>query len=203
MTITLRDFTSQIKDVARPNRFILTFDNPDFGDLMFNVSKASIPKKDITGPVLKYRGTSLILAGDYKHDPLGVTFINDRDWKARKFIENWLEDIVKFETQSGGTIFNKRRLVKDYRFQHSATLTQLGRHKNDKLAVYKFANIVPMDISEIELDMSGENTIEEFTVSFQYSFWERLSTVSDGSSESNTVNLRFMTEDEIRNFLGL
>lgn len=169
MTTKLQDFTSRIRDVARPNRFLFTINGrDDFSDIRFNVSKASIPKKDIIGPVLKYRGTSLTLAGDYKHDPLTITLINDREFKARKYIEKWLNDIVEFDSNN-----NKRKRVKDYRFENSGVLTQLGRTENDILAEYIFNDIIPTDISEIELDQSGENTIEEFTVSFQYSFWDR------------------------------
>lgn len=172
MSIKLQDFKSNLKNVVRSNRFLALFtgeiSTPDILELKFLISKASLPKQDITGPIVRYRGTSITLDGDLKKEPIILTFINDSEWKARGFVENWLDSIVSHEETS-----NERKDTIDYRFGSQLQLQQLGKDGSDILAIYTFFDVVPLDYTEIELDQSAENTIEEFSASFHYSTWVR------------------------------
>jgi len=172
---TLQEFRSNVKDIARPNRWLLAIEGPAITqftlptNFQFLVSKAQIPKRDTTGPIMKYRGTSLTLSGDYKKDPLVMTLWNDIEWKARDFFENWLDFLHKI------TEDNIRTDLTDSRFSNSIIIRPLGPELTnlDDLAKYRFKEIMPVEISEIELDQGTENGLQEFTVSFQYSHWVR------------------------------
>lgn len=175
MTITLQDFRTQIRDVARPNRFFVDLKG-SFTSILggvppqfrFAAKQATIPKLDINGPSIKYRGTSIILRGDYKKDPLTIVFWNENTWNMREYFENWLKFIVDPTTD------NVRKSTSEYRFGNSILVTQIGGRETDQLAKYEYFDVAPLDISEIALDQGQENTLEEFSVIFQYSRWERL-----------------------------
>lgn len=181
MAITLAEFRAQIEDVARPNRFLVTLGNPWSGvtvptNFEYTASKATIPKVDLSGPTIKYRGTSLMLSGDYKKDPLVVTFWNERKWEARKFFEDWMASYFNYNLQD-----NARRSLSAMRFNTWIKIKQLGRSEADVLAEYEMHNVVPLEISEMELDHASENSVEEFTVTFHYSHFERLSPAGPAS----------------------
>ena len=176
---TFSEFRANIKDIARPNRFLISItgsilNKPGLKQLpdnyKFLTQKASIPKFDINGPEIKYRGTKMNLRGDYKKDPLTLTFWNDIDWNIRNFFESWTGYIVDIST------VNVRKENKDYRFGTSVFIEQIGQgDKNNIISRYEFHNVAPFEISEIALDQTAENQVEEFSVIFQYSHWENKS----------------------------
>lgn len=176
MTITLNDFRAALQDVARPNRFLANITGPVASSVASNifpfyVAKAQLPKIDITGPMIKFRGTQLQMAGDYKHDPFMVTFLNDRGWLARSFFEGWINGI----TESGEE--NTRASNDVFRFGNSLIIDQIGRNEFDILATYEYFECIPLEISEIELDQAMNDTIEEFQVTFHYSHWKRINDI--------------------------
>ena len=169
---TLTEFRANVKDVARNNRFLLSLFGPITNvislpeNYQFLVTKVQIPKKDISGPVMKYRGSSIMLLGDYKKEQVGITFWNDIDWNVRDFFEGWIDYL------SDTTQVNERQNLQDSRFGNSIVLKPLGPSLQE-LKRYTYQDIMPIDISEIELDQGAENTLQEFIVNFQYSFFER------------------------------
>lgn len=175
---TFSEFRANVKDIARPNRFLITISGlilskqgvnrlPD--NYKFVTQKASIPKLDINGPKISYRGTSMILSGDYKKDPLVLTFWNDITWDNRNFFESWMEYIV-----NGGTL-NQRKNNADFRIGTSIFVDQIGQgSREDIIGAYQFFDVAPLDISEIALDQTTDNALEEFSVTFQYSRWKNI-----------------------------
>lgn len=170
--MSIQELRSNLRDVARVNRFTLNLTGGMITQLnyprnfQFLVSKAAIPKKDFTGPIIKYRGSSINLIGDYKHDPLTLTLWNDTEQNARIFFENWLDEIFDVRPDENSKADND--LI---RFGNTAVLSVLGQNGR-RMAVYSFLNVIPLEISEIELDQSSENTLQEFTVGLHYSHWE-------------------------------
>ena len=137
---------------------------------MFTASKASIPKIDVGGPMVKYKGTTMRLTGDYKKDPFPITFWNERGWEARTFFEDWLALFAQYNS-----LENKRLIMEEGRFQGKLNIKQIGNHQSDILAEYELFDAIPMELSEIELDHASIDTAEEFQVVFEYSFFERIS----------------------------
>ena len=115
---TLSDYKSIIKSVARTNRFEVNIQGGIPGDcanavgldltnFKFYVTKISIPKIDISGPVVKFKGSSLIIQGDYKKEPLNISLWNDEENKARSFFETWMQKITNIDTNVSDSIANK------------------------------------------------------------------------------------------------
>ena len=55
-------------------------------------------------------------------------------------------------------------------------VTQFGK-KGDTLKKYKFVGLFPSDITPIDVDWGSNDTIEEFSVTLTYQWWE---SVADG-----------------------
>lgn len=174
---TLSDFKNSVADYARPNRFIIRFAGSDdqfFQNsdvLTYMASKISIPHKSIQGPQIRYRGTTGSLAGDMKLDPLTIQFLNDSTWKARGFFESWMESIVSGQ---GNDVNNENARPSSDQVIFNGNFCaafQMGRNPGVALAAYFFYNMVPIDISDIDLDRVNENMIEEFTVTFNFTHY--------------------------------
>lgn len=188
MTITLEDFRSNVAAIARTNRFTVEFIGPSFDDFTipvnykFLVNKATIPRKDISGPIIKYRGNTMMISGDFKKEVLNISFWNDDKFGTRKFFDRWMSTI--FDTTGrvatgDGTSLAIRQPLSQTRMGNNLILTPLGYGvkttpegiEGEKLRRYEFENIVPVELGSIELDMSNPDTVQEFQVVFQYSHW--------------------------------
>ena len=168
--ITLNEFRSSLAgDVARSNRFLLSI-TKDAGlvekQMKFLITKASIQRKSIDGPEFKYRGRTIKIAGDFKRDILNITLWNDSGWVARKFFENWLDEIVD-------TFENVRTELKNYITSNSFFELSILGLDGEVIAFYTFQDCFPFEISEIDLDQNAENQLQEFRVSFNFTRWIR------------------------------
>ena len=52
-----------------------------------------------------------------------------------------------------------------------ALVTQYGKTGNT-LKTYKFVGLFPIDITPIDLDWGSNDSIEEYSVTFAYQYWE-------------------------------
>ena len=56
-------------------------------------------------------------------------------------------------------------------YKANATVTQFSK-TGVPIRTYKFNGIFPQTISTIDVDWNATDSIEEFTVTFQYDYWE-------------------------------
>jgi hypothetical protein len=148
------------------------FDSENF---TFLCKAAALPASVIAPIDVPFRGRILKVAGDRTFDSWTVTIINDEDFLHRRAFEAWMQNIGQYSDHSGLTNPN------DY--MTDAKVLQLGRGLVAKetgtgtggnakvLAQYKFKDIFPTNISQIDLSYDTSDTIEEFTVEFQVQFW--------------------------------
>jgi len=177
--INIWTFKDNIREISRPNRFTAKFEGAvdlisyDYDDsFVYLISKASIPKKDISGPIFHYKGTQTTLSGDYKPEAIVVTFWNDAEWRGRTFIENWMDGIKNIKDESAGF---RTASVSEYRNSGvNLIITQYGGSKDEILAKYSMSNVVPYSISNIELSHIEVDTFEEFTVDFNFTSFKRI-----------------------------
>lgn len=169
MGITLNDFKNNLKDAARPNRFLLSFTSPFGGasgeEISYLVKSSQIPGRNLGEIILNWQGMQAKIAGDPTWDDLTVTFINDYDFKARKTIEQWMERIAN-------SLTNERGEPGEY--QTDIYLKQLGR-KGEVIAEYVLRHAYPKTLNQIDLSMDNTDQIEEFDVTFGYEFFEKIS----------------------------
>ena len=165
------DFKSKLSGGgARPSLFKATVNFPSYVDsdvelTSFLCKQATIPGGTIGGIEVGFRGRKLKMAGDRTFEDWSVTIINDAEFSARSGLEAWQQDIQELDSGVG-------MASNDYLLSR-AFVEQLG--KDDAvLARYEFFNMYPKNIAAIELNYETVDALEEFTVDFTYSHWERV-----------------------------
>ena len=162
---TIDEFIAQlICGGPRPNRFRVFI--PRSGNrIEFLCKAAAIPAATLGEIPVNFRGHILKLAGYRTFEDWSVTIINDSEFSARSSLEAWQQDIQELDSGVG-------MASNDYLLSR-AFVEQLG--KDDAvLARYEFFNMYPKNIAAIELNYETVDALEEFTVDFTYSHWERV-----------------------------
>ena len=197
---TLTDFRKALKGGgARPNLFEVTI--PDFpgndgvkgsnaaGDFTMLIKAAQLPESTVGLVEIPFRGRTFKVAGDRTFAPWSITVINDTDFKARKALESWSQQIAQYSDASGFS--NPGNYMTD------AHVTQLKRKKIssekydggglEPVTSYTFYDIWPTSISSIDLSYDSSDVIEEFNVEFQVNYWAPDTAIpSDGDATSAT-----------------
>ena len=182
---TISQFKSQLSGGgARPNLFeveLTTFPagiSWDADNFKYMCKAANLPASTIASIDVPFRGRTFKVAGDRTIDVWTVKVINDEDFKLRRAFESWSEHIAKLDNNLGATNPNS--------YMSNATVYQLGRGATANsttntgsdsaiLASYKFVDIFPTSVSNIDLSYDSGDTIEEFTVEFQVQTYEIIS----------------------------
>ena len=172
--ITLNDYKGKIKDLARPNRFLLTFPTSPFtvsADLPFSVRSASLPGRtigDITN--LYWQGMNFKIAGDPTYDDYTVMFLNSVKFDIKSYVEEWIDAMAN-------SINNERTSHTDYK--GTIQLEQLGRG-TDILATYYMHGVYPKSIEAIELSQETVDAVEEFSTTWSVDYWSTDPTYGSG-----------------------
>tara|TARA_B100000902_G_scaffold363416_1_gene382571 strand:+ start:97 stop:684 length:588 start_codon:yes stop_codon:yes gene_type:complete len=170
----ITDFKSKlIGGGARPNLFevelafpdSIAIDNDVKEKSRFLVKAAALPASNITPIDVNFRGRILKIAGDRTFDTWTVTVINDTDFSIRSAFEKWMNVINRLSDATG---FNNPA---DY--QQDAFIHQLDRD-GSTLRTYKFFDVFPTNLSQMDLSYETTDTIEEFTVELQVLYYESL-----------------------------
>ncbi len=132
--------------------------------IQFLCKTASLPGQVIEAQEIKYKGLTVKLAGDRTFENWTVGVYNDTDFSVRNGIEDWMQDIIPLDSSVGPTGF-------EYMVD-KASVSQLGRD-DSIIATYEFFNMWPVNLGVIELDSEGASELEQFTVEFAYSHFER------------------------------
>ncbi len=147
----------------------------DAENFTFLCKAAALPASVIAPIDVPFRGGILKVAGDRTFDSWTITVINDENFSHRRAFEAWMQNINQYSDHSGLTEPNS--------YMTDAQVVQLGRASVGRetgtgtggnanvLAQYKFKDIFPTNISQIDLSYDTSDTIEEFTVEFQVQFW--------------------------------
>ncbi len=175
MAFNINEFRSQMQgDGARPNLFEVTLPFPAFSlpgtaqtKLSFMCKTAQLPGSTIGTVPVQYFGRELKFAGNRSFQDWSITIINDEDFVIRNAFERWMNGINSHVTNSG--LANPR----DY--QADLMVEQL-----DKAGVttksYVIRGAFPTSVAAIELSYDTSDAIEEFTVEFQYQYWDSSTT---------------------------
>ena len=170
----ITDFKSKLTGGgARPNLFevelafpdSISVDNDVKDKSRFLVKSAALPASNITPIDINFRGRILKIAGDRTFDTWTITVINDTDFAIRSAFEKWMNVINKLSDATG---FNDPA-----EYQEDAFVHQLDRD-GSTLRTYKFFDIFPTNISQMDLSYETIDTVEEFTVELQVLYWESI-----------------------------
>ena len=152
----------------------------------FMVKTAQIPASNIGTIEVPFRGRMLKVAGDRTFEPWSVTVVNDGNFEVRKAFETWSRGInaltenvsqLGYGADGGAsycvdmTVF---QLSRDGQTPNRtpANPNTSGVDGMDVIRAYKFYDAWPSAVSSIDLSFEANDQIEEFTVEFQYNFFE-------------------------------
>ena len=155
---------------ARPNQFKVTMPFPGYAqvggeieELAFLCRVAQIPALTLGQVVVPFRGRQIKIAGDRTFADWTITVINDTNFKIRNAFERWSNGINNATDGEG--------LTNPADYQVDAFVDQLDRN-GATLKSYTLRGAFPLELGEIGLDFGNNDTIEEFTVSFGYQYFE-------------------------------
>ena len=161
-------------EIAFPNETAI--DNDVKEKTRFLIKAAALPASNITPIDVNFRGRILKIAGDRTFDTWTITVLNDVDFSIRSAFEKWMNLINKMEDNTGA----QDPAV----YQPDAYVHQLDRD-GSTLRTYKFHDVFPTQISQIDLSYETTDAIEEFTVEFQVQWWEALKGIGANSGGEN------------------
>jgi hypothetical protein len=152
----------------------------------FMVKTAQIPASNIGTIEVPFRGRMLKVAGDRTFEPWSVTVVNDGQFQIRQAFEAWSRGInaltenvsqLGYGADGGAsycvdmTVFQLSRDGQTPNRTPSNPNNQ-GVDGMDVIRAYKFYDAWPSAVSSIDLSFEANDQIEEFTVEFQYNFFE-------------------------------
>lgn len=162
---SITDFASSFRGGVRANLFKVNITGPtQFTSLDFLCKGAGLPGQSIPAIDVGFRGRTLKVPGDRSFDDWEVVVLNDPEMANRQAIENWMTQITA--SSANYTNFNRNSI--DY--YGLATVSQLDRQQN-VIRSYRM-HILPTTVSAIELDMSTNDEVEDFTITFAVNMME-------------------------------
>ena len=181
MAFSVNEFRSQMQgDGARPNLFQVTMPFPAFAlpgnaqtKMSFMCKTAQLPGSSIGVVPVQYFGRELKFAGNRTFVDWTITVINDEDFVTRNAFERWLNGI-----NSHSLNVRTPAAAAPAGYTVDSEVDQYGKAGNI-IKKYKFLGMFPSDISPIDVDGGSNDTIEEYTVTLSYQWWE--------STEDNVV----------------
>lgn len=164
---TLEHFKNNIKNLLRPNRFVVNIRCINTDVRFDSCISAVIPDRSFSEIEIKYYGMSYKLpAGEIIQD-LVLTFHNDETYLVRKIFERWANVINnRSDIETATSIKTTMRDLGT----NWVEVTQLDS-QNNSIAEYKFHNCFPKIVDQIELNMESIDSTETFQVTFAYSHW--------------------------------
>ena len=132
---------------------------------------AQLPGSSIGTVPVYYFGRELKFAGNRTFPDWTLSIINDEDFTIRNSLESWLNAINSHQgnLRDAGATSSSGYTVE-------ATVNQYSKLGGDPIKSYTFVGMFPIDISPIELDWGSNDSIEEFSVTFAYQYWNSVST---------------------------
>jgi len=182
MAFNIQEIRSQlVLGGARASLFQVQIANPanGAGDIKvpFMVKAAAIPASTLGSIEVPYFGRKIKVAGDRTFAEWTVTIINDEDFLIRNAMEQWSNSI----NSHAGNI-REFGSASPLLYKSNAQITQFSK-TGVPIREYTFNGMFPTEVSTIEMAWETTDAIEEFTVNFQYDFWE----VSGGVTGNSTA----------------
>lgn len=175
MAFNVAEFrANMVGDGARPNLFAVSLVFPTGVSngvgagqkVTFMAKAAQLPGSTIGMITVPYFGRELKFAGNRTFADWTLQIINDEDFTIRNAVESWMNSINSHagNVRAAGS-------VNPSSYSVDAEVIQYGKN-GEELKRYKFVGMFPQDISPIDLDWGSNDSIEEFSVTFAYQYWE-------------------------------
>jgi hypothetical protein len=136
--------------------------------LTFMCKSAQLPGSTLGVVPVQYFGRELKFVGNRTFADWTITIINDEDFVVRNAFERWMNGINSHNLN----VRNPAALT-PLGYSVDGDVSQFGKQGN-LLKKCKFVGLFPTDVSAIDVDWGSNDTIEEFTVSLAYQWWEAI-----------------------------
>ena len=175
MAFNVNDFRSQlVGDGARPNLFQVTLTFPTFAQngsaagqkTTFMAKAAQLPGSTINQVPVYYFGREMKFAGNRAFTDWTLTIINDEDFLIRNAMESWMNGISSHVTNTRNSAATN---ISSYSVD--AVVNQYSKTGNI-IKSYKFVGLFPVDLSPIDLGWDNNDSIEEYSTTFAFQYWE-------------------------------
>jgi hypothetical protein len=178
MAFSVNEFRSQmVGDGARPNLFEVSMPFPGFSapgnaqtKLTFMCKTAQLPGSTINAVPVQYFGRELKFVGNRTFADWTLTVINDEDFVIRNAFERWMNGINSHSLNVRNPI-----ALAPGGYTVDGEVTQFGK-TGDQLKRYKFLGLFPTELTPIDVDWGSNDTIEEFSITLAYQWWESVET---------------------------
>ena len=168
----------------RTNLFVVTGNIPGYSDqraISFLCKSAQIPASSLGTIEVPYRGRRIKLPGDRTFQDWSITVMSDANMSLRSGFEHWS---AMFNSHSGNV-----STPNFMAFMPTWTVTQLLRN-GEALRTYSFVGCYPSEVGAIDLSYENNDSIAEFPVTLNYSWWEAQAggTVSAAGTGSDVIS---------------
>jgi len=137
----------------------------------FLIKAASLPASNLGVIELPYKGRKIRIPGDRTFETWTLTILNDGDMDLRKRFEVWSNTINRYSdnvpvaNEIEFTPYNNNAIYQDW------IVEQLDR-RDEVVHSYRFVGCWPATISAVEVNFETTDTVSEFTVDLQYTYFE-------------------------------
>lgn len=182
MSFSISEFTNAINEaggIARTNKFKLYVVAPSIvmmqyksmpkigKHFVYTVQNVSIPTKTVSTNSVLAPGSEQKYPYAHEMEDLSVTFMCTKDLVERKFIDDWMNEVVR---PNGGSF------TIGYRNEYSGKLILhvYGEDGERPVDIIVFHACFPLSAGAIELSYEEQGEIATFETTFQIDYWERI-----------------------------
>ena len=153
----------------------------------FMVKAAQLPASTIGIIEVPWRGRKIKIPGDRTFAEWTVTVIADGQFKLRDKFEKWSSTI---NSHRGNLSQNSSHQPGSGSIYEDWKINQLDRSGN-VIKSYKMLHCFPTEVAAMDVNFETTDTIHEFTVTLQYSYWTALGVQSgvDNVTDGNVDGL--------------
>jgi hypothetical protein len=165
-------FTSALEHGgARTNLMSVSMDSPSGGikkaNFTFMCKASNIPGSTLTPIEVPYFGRNVKLAGESREfAPLTTTVVNDEGREIYVGMVAWMKDLndPKLNKTKKGLFGSRISYCTDIQLK-------MYKKDGDTDQSWDFINCWPSNMSAIDLNWDSVNTIQEFTIDWQYDYY--------------------------------
>ena len=169
MSFSISTFNTALAGGIRPNQFSIEIATPPTGITLTNFpvlcKAAAVPGMTIGLIEVPFRGRRVKFPGDRTFAEWTVTVISQKDHAIRTGFEDWANLIAASDFTSKAI---SAKTSSSYKV--NVDIKQL-KDDNSVIRTYQLRDAFVVDVGAIELSYDTTDAIEEFTVTFQYSYF--------------------------------
>jgi hypothetical protein len=141
----------------------------------FHIKAASLPASSLGIIEVPYRGRKVKIPGDRTFAEWSITILCRSDMSLRNDFESWSNKINAHIANTSGDHQPMSNAAQTGSKAEASVFTQWGINQLDRAGAvvkdYTFYGVWPSEIGAVELDYETTDSVAEFPVTLQYTYW--------------------------------